>query len=338
MIRTGLIWAALALLTVLPLSACEEGLDVDGVRNMRVKGGLFHSTLHARYMDLTDERLQAEDQDGAGYFLARARKAARGKAVYPDKLDDADLERALRHDFTESRMETVRLLERGADVRSPADAAEAVAAFDCWLRQALADREQSCRKRFEQALGKIAAPLRMVTVVLLRDFDGGVGSVAVGNEHGESILTRAGEMTQVSTDDPIPSQPRRLTPGEIAELYRETLAAHPIPPKRFILYFEQGSSELTGQSRALLVDIIEEVARRDHADVSVIGHTDRVSSETFNKGLALQRTRRVRDELIGQGVDAERLHARSHGENDPLVETPDGVAEPRNRRVEVIVR
>jgi outer membrane protein OmpA-like peptidoglycan-associated protein len=32
------------------------------------------------------------------------------------------------------------------------------------------------------------------------------------------------------------------------------------------------------------------------------------------------------------------IEITSHGESDPLVQTPDGVREPRNRRVELSIR
>ncbi len=38
------------------------------------------------------------------------------------------------------------------------------------------------------------------------------------------------------------------------------------------------------------------------------------------------------------GVDPKGIRTTSHGEGNPLIPTKDNVAEPRNRRVEVIVR
>jgi outer membrane protein OmpA-like peptidoglycan-associated protein len=52
----------------------------------------------------------------------------------------------------------------------------------------------------------------------------------------------------------------------------------------------------------------------------------------------MKRARAVKTLLEEEGVDFERLETDSHGEGNPLIETADNVAEPRNRRVEVIVR
>jgi outer membrane protein OmpA-like peptidoglycan-associated protein len=42
--------------------------------------------------------------------------------------------------------------------------------------------------------------------------------------------------------------------------------------------------------------------------------------------------------LIRAGIDPNVLHTAFHGEGNPFIQTPDNVAEPRNRRVEVIIR
>ena len=68
------------------------------------------------------------------------------------------------------------------------------------------------------------------------------------------------------------------------------------------------------------------------------GHTDRVGSEADNDRLSLQRAEAVRAMLIQRGINSSFLRAVGRGEREPLIPTPDEQAEPRNRRVEVIVR
>jgi hypothetical protein len=45
----------------------------------------------------------------------------------------------------------------------------------------------------------------------------------------------------------------------------------------------------------------------------------------------------VANELIAEGIPANQVVAVGRGEEDLLVPTPDGVREPRNRRVEIVV-
>ena len=70
----------------------------------------------------------------------------------------------------------------------------------------------------------------------------------------------------------------------------------------------------------------------------VVGHTDAVGSSTFNDELARKRADAVKAMLIRRGVPADDIVAVGRGKRELLVPTPDGIAEPRNRRVEIVVR
>jgi len=70
----------------------------------------------------------------------------------------------------------------------------------------------------------------------------------------------------------------------------------------------------------------------------VIGHTDRVGNAQFNDKLSLQRAERVRGELVKLGIAESRIQVAGRGERELLVQTPDDIAEARNRRVEINVR
>ena len=61
-------------------------------------------------------------------------------------------------------------------------------------------------------------------------------------------------------------------------------------------------------------------------------------SDPFNDALAQQRAEAVRAELIRRGVAPESIQASGRGKRDLLIPTADGIAEPRNRRVEILVR
>jgi outer membrane protein OmpA-like peptidoglycan-associated protein len=70
----------------------------------------------------------------------------------------------------------------------------------------------------------------------------------------------------------------------------------------------------------------------------VIGHTDRAGRSDLNYRLGLDRAQVAKDILVRAGLRPENIQVTSHGENDPLVPTADGVAEERNRRVAVTIR
>lgn len=72
--------------------------------------------------------------------------------------------------------------------------------------------------------------------------------------------------------------------------------------------------------------------------ISVTGHTDRTGSAAENLTRSVQRAQNVVAHLEGLGIPRDRISVRGAGEGEPFVPTADGVSEPLNRRVEVLVR
>ncbi|MEQ9124024.1 MAG: OmpA family protein, partial [Alphaproteobacteria bacterium] len=108
--------------------------------------------------------------------------------------------------------------------------------------------------------------------------------------------------------------------------------------RRFVLYFVSGTTELTAESQAELPEVERTAADRVAPRVDVIGHSDRVGAAPLNALLSRDRAQSVADLLVGVGVPAAAIRVDSFGEADNAVPTADGVAEPLNRRVEIVVR
>ena len=81
-----------------------------------------------------------------------------------------------------------------------------------------------------------------------------------------------------------------------------------------------------------------EVARRPVPDVIVIGHTDTVGNDAANDLLSRQRADVVRNAFVARGLAVDKVVTIGRGKRELAVPTGDGVAEPRNRRVEILVR
>lgn len=129
-----------------------------------------------------------------------------------------------------------------------------------------------------------------------------------------------------------------MDPADVQAEFGQVLAAQPLPPRTFLLYFLEGSDELTPESREELDKVRAEIAARPAPDVMVVGHTDRVGKVEDNDVLARKRAEKIRADLVAQGIPAEAVQAAGRGEREPLVPTADEVREPGNRRVEIVVR
>jgi outer membrane protein OmpA-like peptidoglycan-associated protein len=159
----------------------------------------------------------------------------------------------------------------------------------------------------------------------------------VSNASGVVALTSDRDATTARAGRaPTPVSP--LAPDTLARVFGDALSSLPMAPLSFTLYFRLESNELTDESRALLPGVLQAVATHPAPDVAVVGHTDTSGEAAANYALGLERAATVRTLLTGVGVQASLIEVSSHGESDPVVQTPDNTYEARNRRVEISVR
>jgi outer membrane protein OmpA-like peptidoglycan-associated protein len=175
-------------------------------------------------------------------------------------------------------------------------------------------------------------------VVLIPDPDGNVGKLVVENEGGQQVLSEANQSVKTTDRKVPPSAVTKLSDDKIRSTFAAALAARPVPPATYILYFLSDSRELTIESKALLPKIIQTIQERASKDTVISGHTDRVGEREYNYTLSLDRAKAVYEILLANGVVPANIAVTSHGEGNPLIKTADNVSEPRNRRVEVVIR
>ncbi len=115
-------------------------------------------------------------------------------------------------------------------------------------------------------------------------------------------------------------------------------AAAPVAAARtYLVFFDWNKADLTDRAR----QIIGEAAGARGTGVTrseVNGYTDRSGSDQYNQGLSTRRANAVAAELVRRGVPRNEIVTRGFGEANPLVPTADGVREPQNRRVEIILK
>ena len=198
---------------------------------------------------------------------------------------------------------------------------------------------QTGRPVFLLGLGALLASLVACApssyIVLLDDPEGRPGQVVVTTEASETTLSEAGGALALRSGG---ARPTTISAEQIARDFSDTMAAQPTAPRTFILYFETGGARLTPESESQLSQILATVSAYPAPDISVTGHTDTVGSPAENERLSLRRANFVADWLNDAQIETIDLTVTSHGQRNLLIPTTDGVDEPRNRRVEVIVR
>lgn len=175
------------------------------------------------------------------------------------------------------------------------------------------------------------------SVVLLPDADGTTGALVVRSDgqeqlvsspYGSASVNRMGSLHVAAGDA-----------GQVQQRYSATLAARPAQPVSFTVFFEFGSAvDIAPVFQPTLDSLRSALGAYPAAEITVIGHTDRVGTLESNDLLSLQRAQTVRDLILQAGLQPLSLEIAGRGEREPLVPTADEVPEPRNRRVEINLR
>ncbi|MBF0353910.1 MAG: OmpA family protein [Alphaproteobacteria bacterium] len=175
-------------------------------------------------------------------------------------------------------------------------------------------------------------------VVLLPDPDGKVGKVEIITQGGMQILDQPKTVSSISSAKSAPKAPEAISDDKIQSVWGQAMSAMPPPPETFIIYFMSGTSDLTDASEKALPGIITRMKSRPVLHIVVAGHADAVGSDEANIAVSRDRAKKVRDLLVKAGAPPGTFEVSSHGKRNQLFKTPDGVSEPRNRRVSVTIQ
>ena len=98
--------------------------------------------------------------------------------------------------------------------------------------------------------------------------------------------------------------------------------------------FETGKASIKSKSYPLLNQIAKIFIDNTNYIVEVQGHTDNTGKAEANQVLSEKRANAVRDYLIAQGVDFQRLTAVGYGSSKPIADNSTKAGRAKNRRVE----
>ncbi|HEX4859187.1 MAG TPA: OmpA family protein [Usitatibacteraceae bacterium] len=183
----------------------------------------------------------------------------------------------------------------------------------------------ACAAKTERVILLPETGARPTSIELRRSAEPGK-PVVLAEPYAEAKISKAGVETGKTSADAVAAQ------------FGGLLTATPAAPRRYQLYFSSGSEDLLPESLRTFDAVLKDAAASASNEVIVIGHTDRVGTVESNDALSLKRAQVIRERLIGAGVPAARVEASGRGEREPMINTADEVAEPRNRRVEIKVR
>jgi len=158
------------------------------------------------------------------------------------------------------------------------------------------------------------------------------GSVAVFDpKTGQEV----GALTSGDTRARIGGKTVKVKPAK-AGLWSDLMSWTPFAPRVYVMYFVEGSTELTPESLPVLAAL--RAAAKPDSEVQITGHTDTTGTDEVNDKLSLDRATEIRAALVKQGLPFENAKVTGRGERELRVPTEDNVSQPANRRVEVMLR
>ncbi len=306
---TGLvIGAALVFALSAPVKADPIFDDTSGI-GLETSGTAFMNALNEGYEALSLERGSATDLYDAEHFNHKARRAARRASTMPDELMDRVLRPADMPDLRSALARLRQAYDRGGRSIAPDRSPTAQVSFDCWIEAAEGANpatgwashsswRQDDIDRCKSAFDEAMATLESVTYFRLTEFRKPPSGMA----------------------PPAPAAP-------------QVAAA----PETFIVYFAWDSDAVDGSGDRVIDNAVAAADSMGIVDFSITGHADRSGSEDYNLSLSLRRSDNVKAALIARGVQEGGISVAGRGEATPAIATDDGVREPANRRVEIIL-
>jgi outer membrane protein OmpA-like peptidoglycan-associated protein len=110
------------------------------------------------------------------------------------------------------------------------------------------------------------------------------------------------------------------------------------PSRTYLVFFDWDRADLTARARQIVAEAAQASTHVQTTRIEVSGYTDLSGTAAYNQKLSVRRAETVAAELIRDGVQKSEISIHGYGESNPLVPTAQGVREPQNRRVEIVLK
>jgi OOP family OmpA-OmpF porin len=160
-------------------------------------------------------------------------------------------------------------------------------------------------------------------------------AVSTSNAQDHSILLTLTYAFGAPPPPPPPVQPA-AAPAPMPAPAPAPAATVP-PGQFFIVFFDFDKSTITAAGQQVLDAAAAAFSQNHPVRIELTGFTDTVGTQRYNLGLSQRRAVAVHNYLAAHGVPDSAMDVAWKGKEDLRVPTPDGVREPQNRRVEIVI-
>lgn len=183
----------------------------------------------------------------------------------------------------------------------------------------------------------VAFDLSGDTKVILLDNNKTQNEITIKNSVSTQTLNEPNSYIGISSNDSKPSKVKHISNRALEEKYGKILT-NSYKPISMLFYFKSGTDELTNSSKNQLLQMGKILNNRESNYISIIGHADRQGDDELNIKLSIKRAQKIATWIKNNSQKVDDLDVKSYGEMDPIIPTKDGVSEPKNRRVEVLIK
>ena len=165
---------------------------------------------------------------------------------------------------------------------------------------------------------------------------GVIGKVSGSTAKGAIIGAVVGGAAGAIIGDQMDRQARELeltVPGATVERVGEGIQ---VTFESGLLY-DFDSDVVKATARRNLQALAASLEKYPESDLLILGHTDSVGTDAYNKTLSVRRADAAAEYLVSQGVARSRVATGGLGEEEPIAPNADAAGRQRNRRVEVAI-
>ncbi|HEX4986486.1 MAG TPA: OmpA family protein [Burkholderiales bacterium] len=137
----------------------------------------------------------------------------------------------------------------------------------------------------------------------------------------EDLGTQPDESGTVSYPEDVRPAPEKVV-GE-PTIYPDEQVA-PATPAAVSVNFETeplfnfDKAQVRTDQQTKLDELIASLASADYDSVSVVGHTDRIGTDAYNKKLSERRAESVKSYLVSKGIPAGKIQSEGRGKGEPV--------------------
>ncbi|HIJ63183.1 MAG TPA: OmpA family protein [Rhodospirillaceae bacterium] len=107
--------------------------------------------------------------------------------------------------------------------------------------------------------------------------------------------------------------------------------------KTFMVFFDFDKALITPEAQRIITEAAAQAKGTNATAIHLTGHTDAAGTKEYNMALSLRRAEAVKAALIKLGLPSGEISLVGKGKSELLVPTKDGVREPQNRRVQIVL-